>query len=66
MTALQQEFHSNNANSSYVVDCIMRALKYRKLAIDDVADIFGIDGEVVDEIDHYRRLKAINTENGRD
>lgn len=29
------------------------------MAIDDVADIFGIDGEVVEEIDKYRRLNEI-------
>lgn len=33
----------NQSNSSYVVSCVLRALKYRKLAIDDISDIFGIE-----------------------
>jgi hypothetical protein len=45
-----------------VVSCVIRALKYRKLAIDDVADIFGIDGEVVEEIDKFRRLREMEGE----
>lgn len=43
-STVQKQLKMNQSNSSYVVSCVLRALSYRKLAIDDVADIFGIDG----------------------
>ena len=44
VSTVQKQLKMNQSNSSYVVSCVLRALTYRKLAIDDVADIFGIDG----------------------
>ena len=44
VSTVQKQLKMNQSNSSYVVSCVLRALSYRKLAIDDVADIFGIDG----------------------
>ena len=56
-----QSHTENGSSSSYIVRCIIRSLGFRKLAIDDIAQIFGIKAEIVEEIDKFRRLEEFES-----
>lgn len=50
---------NQTTNKDYIISCIIRAFDNKKLSVIDVAEIFNIDSEIVDEIQKYRLLKQM-------
>lgn len=43
----------------------MRSFRFRKLSVEDIADIFRVKADVVEEIDKFRILRDFDAGNQR-